>query len=72
MKKIRDSVESPEDINDSPDTAPSKRIAKALYGYDKVRDGQQAAQQIGLPKKRDQCPHFRAWIDQLMSITPIP
>ena len=72
LKNIREAVQSPEDINDSPDTAPSKRILNLIPGYQKVNDGTRAAQQIGLAKMQEQCPHFRDWIHQLKSITPIP
>lgn len=72
LKKIRDSVPSPEDIDDSPASAPSKRIARLIPGYDKIDDGIRAAEKIGLAKMQEQCPHFRDWINQLKSITPIP
>lgn len=72
LQQVRDAVPTPEDINDSPDTAPSKRIAQVVSGYNKVIDGTKAAQAIGISKMRDQCPHFAQWISQLLAITPIP
>ena len=72
LQAVREAFPSPEDINDSPDTAPSKRIARAIPGYDKVFDGIRAAEAIGIAKMQQECPHFRQWIEQLLAITPIP
>jgi hypothetical protein len=72
LRRIRDAFNTPEDINDSPDSAPSKQILKLIPLYKKVDDGTLAAQKIGLAKMREQCPHFREWIERLLSITPIP
>lgn len=62
---IRDEVESPEDINDHPETAPSKRILAACPNYRKVIEGTQAAAAVGIPNIRQQCHHFREWIESL-------
>lgn len=60
----------PEDINERPDTAPSKRIIKhiPIYESSKIRAGALAAVAIGLPKLRAMCPHFGWWINQLESL----
>lgn len=57
----------PEDINEGPTTAPSKRIIKHVPMYDrlKVRVGAPAAAAIGLAALRAKCPHFHGWITQL-------
>ena len=39
---------TPEDINDSSDTAPSKRIQETIRGYKKVVDGPLLAMEVGL------------------------
>ena len=52
----------PELINDSPHTAPSKRILQVCPGYRKIVDGVLILEEIGLPKLRQQCPHFDAWV----------
>ena len=60
--------ESPEHVNDSPQTAPSKRILAARPEYEKITDGNLAALEIGLDTLRDRCRHFDAWcrrIEQL-------
>lgn len=57
----------PEDINEGPTTAPSKRIINYVPMYDrlKVRVGAPAAAAIGLPALRAKCPHFHDWISRL-------
>jgi Domain of unknown function (DUF4276) len=66
--KIRDEFETPEEINDSPHTAPSKRIELLLPHYDKSFFGNVAALEIGLEKIRRQCPHFEKWLTTLEGI----
>jgi hypothetical protein len=65
LKRIRDQFDTPEDINDSPVTAPSKRVAELVQGYEKPFFGTLAVLEIGLDRLRSECPHFNAWIDQL-------
>lgn len=62
---IRNAFDTPEDINDSPHTAPSKRILSIAKSYNKVVDGNLIAQDIGLNRIRQQCPHFDAWLLKL-------
>ena len=56
---------SPEDINDSPHTAPSKRILKHIPNYDKPLHGSLIAEEIGLDAMRAACPHFAAWLRKI-------
>jgi hypothetical protein len=65
---IRDQFQSPEEINDSQQTAPSKRIMQLNAGYSKVTDGVLISQKIGLGAMRAQCPHFNAWIEKLEAL----
>ncbi len=58
-------VRYPEDINDDPSTAPSKRIRHAVPGYQKTLHGPLIAGAIGIDRIRSACPHFRAWIERL-------
>lgn len=62
---IRDSFPTPEDINDSPMTAPSKRVTGLYAGYEKPLFGNVAALDIGLPRIRAECPHFSSWLSKL-------
>ena len=68
FQEIRNDFTTPEDINDSPLTAPSKRIEALIPRYRKPIQGVQAAKEIGLSTIRDECPHFRAWLKHLESL----
>ena len=68
LADIRAQFASPEDINDSPDTAPSKRILRAFPNYDKVADGSDVAAGVGLEAMRRECPRFAAWLTRLESL----
>lgn len=60
--------DNPEDINNSPDTAPSKRLKSIINGYSKVVYGACLASEIGLDIIRKKCPRFNNWIKQLSNI----
>ncbi|MFN7920338.1 MAG: DUF4276 family protein [Bryobacteraceae bacterium] len=68
LQAIRDEVATPKDIDDGPETAPSKRLLKLYPGYRKVSDGTAAAQAVGLEAMRRDCPHFRDWLQRLQAI----
>ncbi|HKV40962.1 MAG TPA: DUF4276 family protein [Blastocatellia bacterium] len=65
LQAIRDQFSSPEEINDSPLTAPSKRIHALIPEYQKPLFGTLAAIEIGLDIICAQCEHFRGWIERL-------
>lgn len=67
---IRNSFDSPEEINDSPLTAPSKRVRAIVPQYQKPLMGSLAVIEIGLATIQEQCPNFRSWIDQLEALAP--
>ncbi len=69
---IRHDFETPEHIDDSPVSAPSKRIQKIFPRYRKVQMGERAASAIGLPRIRQECPLFDAWLAQLEDLSPLP
>jgi hypothetical protein len=56
---------APEAINDSPMSAPSKRIKACAPGFRKNIHGLQAVQSIGLSRLRTACPRFGAWLTRL-------
>lgn len=60
----------PEEINESPQTAPSKRIIQYLPDYEgqKAQVGPLVAEDIGLAMLRNKCPHFNDWITKLENI----
>ena len=70
LQQSTESFSDPELINNHPDTAPSKRIIKALnniYNYDKVKSGSTTASYIGLYNILNSCQHFREWVDCIIS-----
>lgn len=62
----------PEDINDSPLTAPSKRVLAAMPEYQKTFHGPLIACEIGLDAIRQACPHFNAWLKKLEGLPLVP
>ena len=66
-------VGNPELINNSPETAPSKRIIKAIegdkkthYNYNKPKTGKFVTKHIGIDELRSKCKHFDEWIEKLI------
>ena len=58
---------APEEINEQPQTSPSKRILAAWQGYQKTVHGPLIACDIGLDKIREACPHFNQWLLKMES-----
>jgi len=57
---------SPEKINNSPETAPSKRLENWSKGhYGKTSTGLAIAEKVGIMKMREYCPLFDAWLNLL-------
>jgi hypothetical protein len=65
FQDIRDEFQTPEEINDSPTTAPSKRVELLVPGYQKLTLGILAAKSIGLNAMRQECPGFERWLKRL-------
>jgi Domain of unknown function (DUF4276) len=68
FQAIRNQFQSPEDINDDPNTAPSKRVLELYPSYRKLLDGTRAAQAVGIVSIRRECPHFNDWVTRLESL----
>jgi hypothetical protein len=68
LQEIKAQFSSPEEIDDSPETAPSKRILRLDPSYRKRYDGMLLAQNIGLNVMRAECPHFNEWIRSLETL----
>jgi hypothetical protein len=68
LQEIAKGFKTPEEIDDNPNTAPSKRIRKLIERYQKVPDGILAAQRTGLSLMRQKCPHFAEWLTKLESL----
>jgi hypothetical protein len=60
----------PERINESPQSAPSKRIIEFIPEYEgqKAQVGPMVAQDIGLVNLRKKCPHFNDWIERIEKV----
>lgn len=68
ISKIQQTIymyNNPEEINDDPAQAPSKRLEVLRNGYRKVADGKSIAEAIGIQAIRNQCPHFNTWLTKL-------
>ena len=69
LQAIRDQFDSPEEINDSASTAPSKRIVRLIPNYQKPLMGTLAALEMGLNVIRSECPLFGEWVATLEALT---
>jgi hypothetical protein len=58
----------PEEINDNPNSCPSRRITNNISRYHKTIYGPIIAQHIGLEIIRNRCPHFNEWLLKLESL----
>lgn len=70
LKTQTDTYGDPEMINNSPETAPSKRIIKSLekeYNYNKVQSGSAITYIIGIESLLHKCKHFSEWVDKIIS-----
>lgn len=69
IKKLEQELQQckgqPEEVNNGPDTAPSKRLINALGKYNKTKTGPMVAAMVGINELKTQCPHFKEWIDKL-------
>lgn len=68
LQAMRLSAETPEHINNSVTTAPSKRIESVIEDYSKVRQGIIVAKKIGINKMISECRHFANWINKIRSL----
>ena len=75
LMSVLEKIGNPELVNDKPDSAPSKRIIKAIegdkkthYNYDKPKSGKYVTKLVGIEQLRAQCRHFNEWIEILISI----
>ena len=65
LKSVRAEFATPEEIDDSPETAPSKRIRSIVRGYEKPFMGNLAMLEIGLDNVRRECRHFDDWLTRM-------
>jgi hypothetical protein len=74
IERLRDTIGavSPEDVNDGAETAPSKRLAQHVPGYDKTLHGPIVAEDVGLACLREKCPRFHQWVEKLEALGAPP
>ncbi len=69
LQNIYDEFETPEHINNSFETAPSKRLESILKPkYRKTRHAPLLAEKIGLAKIEEECLHFSAWLNKIRQL----
>lgn len=61
------SIGLPEAINHGAETHPAKRLKNMFKAYGKTTDGIALAERIGIEKMLSACPHFAAWISNLVA-----
>lgn len=71
LAAARAAAESPEHINDRPETKPAAHLERELKNpsYRKRTHGPIAAQKIGLTKIEAECAFFAAWLAQIRALT---
>lgn len=65
IRTIIEGFDNPEEINEDPVKAPSKRLGTLKSGYRKVAMGKTVSEAIGIQTIRRQCPHFDSWLTKL-------
>jgi len=68
VTEIRESAESPEHINNSLETAPSKRLEAIISNYAKVKNGTILAKDMGIDVIMRECKHFAEWIEKIKNL----
>ena len=63
--RIRNEFDTPEHINNSFETAPSKRLEKLIPNYPKVKNGTIISKEIGMDRIVSECNHFAKWIEKI-------
>ncbi len=70
--EIRKKFDTPEHIDNSPVTAPSKRVLALYSEYEKPLMGEAVSMAIGLPKIRAECRLLDAWLSTLEALPASP
>ena len=66
LEEAREGANSPEHINDGPETHPSARLACLRDpSYSKPLHGSRVAERIGIERIRGECQHFDAWLSRI-------
>jgi hypothetical protein len=68
IRGILEEYHNPEEINDDPAKAPSKRLKALNKGYRKIAMGKAVSEAMGIQAIRRKCPHFDNWLTKLEDI----
>ncbi len=70
LEDLVSGFESPEQIDEGVETAPSKRIIREIPEYEgrKATAGPRVAGKIGTAVLREKCPHFGGWLETLETL----
>ena len=68
LEAIKNSFQNPEEINDNPESCPSRRIINLFSEYNKVLHGGLISLRIGLSSIRRACPHFNNWLSKIENL----
>lgn len=68
VQSILTQCREPENINDCPNTAPSKRLETLCDRFKKTSTGINIAQKIGIDTIREKCHLFNDWLSKLEKI----
>ena len=72
LEVARQSVRSPEYINDGFESHPSARLRNLLRPrYSKVRHGRAVSARIGVDRMRVECAHFDGWMARVEALPPL-
>lgn len=63
---------SPEEVNDTVEGAPSRRVRRLAARFDKPLHGNLVTNAIGLPRLREACPHFDGFVTSLEAWAAAP
>ncbi len=72
LEQIRSDFDSPEKINDGPQTAPSKRIESIFPHYKKTYHGPLISQEISLVRMKNECYYLNKWLEKLQHLQELP
>jgi hypothetical protein len=65
---VRQAFNTPEEINNGPETAPSRRILAEFQTYKRAEWRRSAMQSVGLSAILRECQHFNEWISKLEAL----
>jgi hypothetical protein len=68
LAAVRSAYQSPEEINERPDSHPSAHINRLIRGYEKPFHGALIALDITLATIRQECSHFDSWVRRLEAL----